>query len=203
DDRTHRPGFVAIHGGGFIGGSRLGGPPATLCDTLASRGHVCISIEYRLVRDEVPGDGPVLPRTIAAAVEDATAAVGWLRPNAADLGVDPDRVSIGGSSAGAITALLTAFTVEGIDLHRVVDLWGGMYDEVDSITGDGPPVLIVHGVQDRTVSFLLAEQLMDELSREGVPFVGYPFPEEGHSVPLESDVGDVPLLDLIAEFVGA
>ncbi|UCG41281.1 MAG: hypothetical protein JSV07_03205, partial [Acidimicrobiia bacterium] len=30
DDRLDRPGFIAIHGGGFVGGSRLGGPPATL-----------------------------------------------------------------------------------------------------------------------------------------------------------------------------
>jgi alpha/beta superfamily hydrolase len=203
DERVARPGFIAIHGGGFVGGSRLGGPPATLCRDLAARGHVCASIEYRLVRDEVPGEGPVLPRTIAAAVDDAAAAVEWMRTNADDLGVSPNRISIGGSSAGSITALLTAFTVDGIDLHRVVDLWGGMYDEVEVIGPDGPPVFIVHGVQDRTVSFLLAEQLMDELSMEGVPFVAYPFAEEGHGVPLESEVDGEPLLDLIAQFVGS
>lgn len=203
DERTDRPGFIAIHGGGFVGGARSGGPQATVCRDLASRGHVCASIEYRLVRDDVPGEGPVLPRTIGAAVEDATAAVEWMRTNADALGVDPGRISIGGSSAGAITALLTAFTVEGIDLHRVVDLWGGMYDEVDAIGSDGPPVLIVHGVQDRTVSFLLAEQLMDELSVEGVPFVAYPFAEGAHGVPLDSEVDGERLLDLIAEFVGS
>lgn len=204
DGRSDRPGFVAIHGGGFLGGSRLAGPPAMLCESLAARGHVCISIEYRLVRDDAPtGEGPVLPRTIAAAVEDATAAVSWLRTNSGRLGVDPDRISIGGSSAGAITALLTAFTVDGIDLHRVVDLWGGMYDEVDAIGPGGPPVLVVHGVLDRTVSFLLAEQLIAELAREGVPFVAYPFPDEGHGVPLDAEVAGVSLLDLVADFVGS
>ena len=45
----------------------------------------------------------------AAAVQaqhDAQAAVRWLRAHAADLGVDPSRIAIGGGSAGADVALL-------------------------------------------------------------------------------------------------
>ncbi len=204
DGRADRPGFVAIHGGGFFGGSRLGVPPTALCETLAARGHVCVSIDYRLIRDDPPvGEGPVLARTIAAAVEDAASAVAWMRGRSDELGVDPDRISIGGSSAGAITALLTAFTVEGIGIHRVVDLWGAMYGEVEAVSPDGPPVLIVHGALDRTVAFPLAVDLMDKLSREGVPFEAYPFANEGHGVPLDAEVGGILLLDRIAAFVGS
>ena len=204
DGRADRPGFVAIHGGGFFGGSRLGVPPTALCETLAARGHVCVSIDYRLIRDDPPvGEGPVLARTIAAAVEDAASAVAWMRGRSDELGVDPDRISIGGSSAGAITALLTAFTVEGIGIHRVVDLWGAMYGEVEAVSPDGPPVLIVHGALDRTVAFPLAVDLMDKLSREGVPFEAYPFASEGHGVPLDAEVGGILLLDRIAAFVGS
>jgi acetyl esterase/lipase len=48
---------------------------------------------------------------IAGMVGDAKRAAAWLKTNAAEYGVDPDRIVIGGGSAGGHVALLAAYTL--------------------------------------------------------------------------------------------
>ncbi|TDN90547.1 alpha/beta hydrolase [Microbacterium sp. BK668] len=88
----NRPAMILVHGGGFTEGSRSS--MGALCDQFASRGIVGVAIDYRLLPDH-PYPAPV---------EDANAAVAWLRqPDiAAQYGVDAERVGMLGSSAGAI-----------------------------------------------------------------------------------------------------
>lgn len=90
------PAVVLVHGGSWSGGARQQLRPYAAA--LAGRGFVTVSIEYRL-----SGEAPY-----PAAVEDARAAVEWLRGDAARLGVDPERIAIGGVSAGAQIAGLVA-----------------------------------------------------------------------------------------------
>jgi acetyl esterase/lipase len=72
----------------------------TLFRHLAAQGHVVMDVAYRLY-----------PETdIAGMVGDAKRAVAWLKASAADYGVDPDRVVLGGASAGGHVALLAAYT---------------------------------------------------------------------------------------------
>ena len=52
---------------------------------------------------------------IVEAMNDAQTAVRFLRANASTYGIDPSRIAIGGSSAGAITALNVAFNADNID----------------------------------------------------------------------------------------
>ena len=69
------------------------------------RDIVNVSINYRL---ESPGCSGSLSNCVAAiqeAAADAQTAVRFLRTNAATYRIDPNRIAIGGSSAGAITAL--------------------------------------------------------------------------------------------------
>lgn len=97
------PGLVLIHGGGFVAGS----PSAMydLCEQAADRGFVAMAIEYRLLPDY----------TYPAQVEDADAAVEWLREaSQAELyDIDPDRIGVLGSSAGAIVASYMGVVGEG------------------------------------------------------------------------------------------
>lgn len=83
------PGFVWIHGGGMVAGDRFAGAVDAL-GYLVTHGGTVVSVEYRLA-PEHPAPIPV---------EDCYAALVWAVEHAADLGFDPDRVILGGGSAG-------------------------------------------------------------------------------------------------------
>jgi acetyl esterase/lipase len=109
DTVTNRPAIIWIHGGGFSGGDKAKGPFPTLARQFAQRGYVSASINYRLFGTDKCND-PEPPASCfvaaQAAQHDAQAAVRWLRAHASDYGVDPNRIAVGGGSAGATTALL-------------------------------------------------------------------------------------------------
>jgi acetyl esterase/lipase len=91
------PGIYFIHGGGMILGN-VAGEDATatmICDQV---GAVVVSVEYRLA-PENPHPAPA---------EDCYAGLAWMAANAADLGVDPDRLGIYGGSAGGGLTLAVA-----------------------------------------------------------------------------------------------
>jgi acetyl esterase/lipase len=65
-----------------------------VCDWLIESGISCVLVKYR-----VPGTGPY-PKS-AAALQDAQRAMGLVRENATEWGIDPKRVGVLGFSAGA------------------------------------------------------------------------------------------------------
>jgi predicted esterase len=67
---------------------------------------VAVSAEYRIKSkyDVTPFD----------CVEDAKSAIRWVRPNADELGIDPDRIAAGGGSAGGHIAACTGI-ISGLD----------------------------------------------------------------------------------------
>ena len=87
---TALPGFVWMHGGGYVLGSPDSDRPL-LAEIVRQVGAVVVAPDYRLA-PETPFPGPH---------EDCYAALSWLHANADDLGVEPDRIAIGGGSAGA------------------------------------------------------------------------------------------------------
>jgi acetyl esterase len=82
--------FIYIHGGGWIGGDVAGNDGLTYA-LAAESGAVVLSVEYRLAPEN----------PFPAAPEDCYAAFLWTVENAAELGIDPERIGIGGDSAGA------------------------------------------------------------------------------------------------------
>lgn len=134
DGRTNRPAIIWLHGGGFAFG--LNAMPQ-LANTsgadYAKRGYVGFAVEYRMnttvigntnrppslcqwVQDNKDVNDPLwLSRfdtcrnNITAATRDALAAVRYLRANAATYGIDPNRIAVAGFSAGAVTAVGTAY----------------------------------------------------------------------------------------------
>lgn len=87
------PGVIWIHGGGWKGGTYKGN--LTIPKFLAAHGFVCLSIEYRVVK---------IARW-PAQIEDCKLGVRWFRANAARYHVDPNRIAVGGESAGGHLAL--------------------------------------------------------------------------------------------------
>jgi acetyl esterase/lipase len=116
------PGLIFIHGGGWRGGHRRDYKIYTVA--FAQKGYVAASICYRFTH-------------FPAAVEDAKCAVRWMRANAAELHVDPNRIAVIGGSAGGYLALMVGYTAgdkrlegngghEGVSsaVQAVVDLYG-------------------------------------------------------------------------------
>ncbi|WP_328616677.1 alpha/beta hydrolase [Amycolatopsis sp. NBC_00355] len=91
------PGLVYIHGGGFILGD-LDMFHASLLHLVDELGIVIVSVDYRLA-PEHPFPAPV---------EDCYAALTWTAAKAAELGIDPERLGVGGESAGGGLAAAVA-----------------------------------------------------------------------------------------------
>lgn len=89
------PGMLFIHGGGWSGGNKKANWRQSAM--LAREGYAVGCIEYRL-----------LPKAeILNCVEDAKAAVRWMRANAAEYHINPERIgAIGGSAGGHLTGML-------------------------------------------------------------------------------------------------
>jgi len=83
------PGFVNIHGGGMIVGHRSW-ETARVVDIVDQHRVVAVNVEYRLAPED----------PFPAGVEDCYAAFVWTHENAASLGIDPERIVVGGGSAG-------------------------------------------------------------------------------------------------------
>ena len=83
------PGLYAIHGGGMVLGNRFMAAGA-LVPLVLEFGAVGVSVEYRLAPED----------PWPAGVEDCYAGLVWFAAHAAELGVDPERILVMGSSAG-------------------------------------------------------------------------------------------------------
>ncbi|MDP3071948.1 MAG: SMP-30/gluconolactonase/LRE family protein [Opitutaceae bacterium] len=90
------PAIICLHGGGWFQGTR--GGMTRFAQALAARGFVAVTMSYRLSGEA----------KFPAAIQDAKAAVRWLRANAATYGIDPAAIGVTGHSAGGhLAALLT------------------------------------------------------------------------------------------------
>lgn len=93
------PAILHIHGGGFVLGS-IANEHRGCIELSRNLGAVVVTVEYRLAPEH----------PFPAALHDCYAALSWLHANAAELGVDPDRVALYGQSAGGgIAAGLALF----------------------------------------------------------------------------------------------
>jgi acetyl esterase len=102
--RVYRPGpdrplptLMYFYGGGWALGSLDTGD--AVCRALANRaGCLVVAAAYRLAPEA----------RFPAAVHDCHAATAWVAANAAEVGADPDRIAVGGDSAGGNLAAAVA-----------------------------------------------------------------------------------------------
>lgn len=119
------PGYVHIHGGGYLFGSPAGSDAANL-DLASQLGIVVLSVDYRLAPEH----------PIPAPLDDCYAALAWIHDNARELGVDRKRIGIGGESAGG--GLAAALALRARDVGEYEVCWQHLtYPMLDDRTGGG------------------------------------------------------------------
>jgi len=105
------PALVYLHGGGWTIGDL--DTHDVLCRSLCQQaGGVVVSVDYRL--------GP--EHKFPAAYDDAVAAWQWVAAQAADLGIDPARIAIGGDSAGGNLAAAACLGLRDLGCKPVMQL---------------------------------------------------------------------------------
>jgi acetyl esterase len=91
------PGLVFFHGGGWVVGSV--DSYERECQELARQlGCVVVSVDYRLAPEH----------KFPAGVRDCVVATRWVAAHAAELGIQPHRLAVGGDSAGGNLAAVVA-----------------------------------------------------------------------------------------------
>ena len=110
-DPKGAPVVLWIHGGGWIGGGKENPPIAAL----TAQGYVVASMNYRY-STQAP---------FPAQLEDARAAVQWLRSHQTDFGYDGKRIAAWGHSAGGtMVSLLGSRQDKGTEIQAVVNFSG-------------------------------------------------------------------------------
>jgi acetyl esterase/lipase len=94
---TARPALLDIHGGGFVSGS-MAMEHAFAVHVARVLDVVVVTPEYRLAPEH----------PFPAGLEDCYAALRWMVDGATALGIDPERLGVGGQSAGGGLAAATA-----------------------------------------------------------------------------------------------
>jgi acetyl esterase len=115
------PGLVVwFHGGGWVIGDL--GTHDRACRRLAARsGLAVLAVEYRLAPEH----------PWPAAVDDAVAAVRWVRSRPEVLGVVPDRLAVAGDSAGGTVATLACLRLRSDDPAALPDAQVLVYANTD------------------------------------------------------------------------
>jgi predicted esterase len=170
DRVTSRPGIVWVHGGSFCCGNKTSPEIVDEATTFSKMGYLNVSIDYRL---ESPGCTGTFSNCVAAiqeAAADAQTAVRFLRANAATYGIDPNRIAIGGSSAGAITALNVGYSSSedpSASVRAAVSISGAQL-VVGTISPGDAPGLDFHCTTDPLVPYQWALNTINAAKAQGL-----------------------------------
>jgi len=219
------PIVVFFHGGGWDSGDKSA--YKFIGAALAEQGYIAVLPNYRLYPQV----------KFPAFMQDAAQAVAWVRAHVPEWNGDPQRLYLMGHSAGAQIATLLALNVEYLRAAQVdpavirgviglagpydfipfkydymSDLFGPPQRFIESqpihfVRADAPPMLLLHGMQDKTVAPYNTEHLAHALSAVGVKVATQFYPKASHSDLLAAlsipARGRLPVLEAIHEFIVA
>ncbi|MCC6539872.1 MAG: DUF3237 family protein [Bryobacterales bacterium] len=161
-----RPLIVWIHGGAFRAGDKTEGISLAPLEW----GYAMASLNYRLSGDA----------KFPAQIDDVKAALRWLREHASEYGIDPARIGVWGSSAGAHLASLAAVTQP---VQCVVDFFGPSdflsissqavppLSTIDRARPDAPEWQLLGGMLDEKRALAAEASPITHVSRDDPPFL--------------------------------
>ena len=213
--REDKAAVISLFGGGFYSGARDNREMKQVAQALLERGFTVISIDYRrgfLDKEMVASHSKLLKLTdlfqycIDIATEDCAAAVAWTCANAQMLDIDPSKIILTGSSAGAISVLQMDYCranslkqaselPEGWKPAAVIPYSGGIMCHKSKLKykTDPAPTMLMHGKKDKIVNYksfglplsskLFGSKKVDKaMKRQDIPHWFISFDDMGHEV---------------------
>lgn len=213
--RADKAAVLMAFGGGFFSGERDNIHMKNWARALTERGFTVISIDYRLgFKDSalVASHSKLLKLPdlfkccIDIAVEDCAAAIAWVNSNAGMLDINPSKLILTGSSAGAITVLQLDYyransqpqasaLPTGWKPAAVIPYSGGVMcrDSKLKYATDPAPTMLMHGKKDKIVTYKSVGLPFDEkmhggkkmdkaMNRQDIPHWFIRFEDIGHEV---------------------
>ena len=195
---------------------------AEYCLEFARRGYACFSIDYRLIQedpdpgktisissqdlvprsrvDEVrkimnlpPADNLMLWRGIEGAIDDGVSAIRWVKENAERFQIDPQKIVIGGWSAGGRIALHAAFA-EKEEVAAVFSISGYMHpvDMKECMLGDtgAPSVFISWGSKDLDYVLSQGPVFQEHFNKVGIEHTACEIQNASHFYPRSVLISD-------------
>ncbi len=124
-------------------------------------------------------DGPISKELWGFAVEDGRQAIRWVRENAAKYGIDPQKIGIGGFSAGGAVTL--GATLQ-FDAASRPDFSVPVYPPYRDLTvpTNPPPMFLIISDDDASVSSVAAAKLYIAWHEAGAPIEFHAYGNGGH-----------------------
>ena len=150
-------GILFMPGGGFRIANKAG-LHERYAERMAEKGYVFIATEYRGM-DEAPWP---------AQIQDAKAFIRWMRANCRDLVIDPDRIVLGGASAGGNLSLLAAATPGSAEFEGHGGN-AGVSSQVAAVIGVYPESDVTNRGQDESREKLYGKNPSAEMLKAASP----------------------------------
>jgi acetyl esterase/lipase len=182
DNLPKRPLVILAYGGGYLFGTKEDEDVWATCDSLAKKGYVTASINYRMNMNIASSASAI--RAIYRAVQDYSSAIRHLKEYSNTYGIDTNYVFVGGVSAGGFSAMHAVFLDEnerpsetfqsgllGIapdlgcihcagnnyshttNVRGIINLWGAMLDTNYIQPNEIVPMTLFHGTNDLIVPY--------------------------------------------------
>ena len=205
-----RPCVIFVFGGGFVGGVRDLGRDLPYFHFLANNGYDVVSIDYRLGMRGINSPGVIeflktFENTVNIAVEDLFSATNFILDHAEEWQIDPKKIVVSGSSAGAITSLQAEYAIcnslpvtqtlkQDFNYAGVIAFAGAVFtlDGAPKWVKASAPTLLFHGSSDTQVPYNKiamfgkgmygSKYISEKLHDHGMPYWLYSVEYEDHSM---------------------
>lgn len=210
-----KPAILWLFGGGFVGGERNDPGYSSWFKLLNDEGYRVISADYvPSLKGEKLGFKPwqlistakkFVKACAEVGVQDCFAATRYILDNAQALDVDPQRIVLAGSSAGAMIALTAEWELvngmpnagvlpEGFNYAGIMSFAGAIMSGQGSPSWNSSPCpqLLFHGTEDSLVNYNKIQafkygifgtsSLVERLKKQGYPYWAVRLEGRGHDV---------------------